>query len=57
MIYDIVYTVVYVVLAQIFCSAFSKRKELSFVFYRFKENFLNGLILLKSIYLENGWKK
>lgn len=32
MIYDIVYSVVYVVLAQIFCSAFFKRKELSFVF-------------------------
>ena len=32
MIYDIVYTVVYVVLAQIFCSTFLKKKELSFYF-------------------------
>lgn len=32
MIYDIVYTVVYVVLAQVFCSTFLKRKELSVYF-------------------------
>ena len=38
MIYDIVYTVVYVVLAQVFCSTFLKRKELAF--------YISGMVFL-----------